>query len=343
MSGDAQPAASSPAAAPPPVTPSDVLASASPEAVIEWRKTGDVATLRKSIEPSSDAPPADSSSAAPVTPAPDAVAVPSTAPKGETPSDPPVDKRSWDIRGPELLKERGQARAEATREKARADALQRQLDALSAPPRSDATPAAPSAAPADDDPEPNPEDAAKYPDGVYDRKFIKDQAAWEARSVHRAERAKEQERRTAAQRDAEEQRINQSWAERVESARAKLPDFDEKAFGPTEIVRDSLIDRWILESDLGAEVLYHLQTTPGEVRRIAALPVMKQLRELAVLETKLSTPPAVKTETDAPPPPRTLGNRPAPSGDPVERALAAKDVGAYIDAANKRDLASRRR
>lgn len=337
MPEDVQAVASSATPAPTVAPPnlSDALASASPEAVTKWRETGDVTGLLPKEPKAPETPIADPSPA----PKPDAVADPSSANKV---TDKRPDPRAEENRVPVLLSERAAAREEARKHQERADRLERELAALRTPP-ADVTPADSSPAPATD-PEPNPDDAAKYPDGVYDRKFMKDQAAWEARDVLRRERASDAERRQTAQREAHEREINASWAKRVEAAQTKFPDFRAKALeAPTEITAGSPIDLWILDSPLGAEVLYTLQTTPGEVRRIAALAPMQQLRELVAIEAKLSTPPEVKTVSDAPPPPRTLGDKATTPADPIRAAVASGDVDAYIREANKRDLAARRR
>lgn len=328
---DAPPAASSAA----PLDPSTALAEASPAAYDQWRKTGEL-PRPEATEPLS--PPADSTPAAPVEQAPDATAAPS-AEKKDT-GKPRTDARAEENRVPVLLADRAKERERAEKAEARAAQLERELSALRHPAIPDAKPAVSSPAPADD-PEPDPENVEKYPDGLYDRKFLKDQAAWEARSVVRAERTAALE---AAKQQREEARVREqsrSWTERVNAAKAKYPDFEAKAFGPSPIEAGSPIDVWIMESPQGADLLYHLHSNPDEVRRIAALPAVHQVRELVKLETQLEPAPA-KTITDAPAVPRTLGDRTAGAADPVARALANKDPGAYIDAMNKQELAARR-
>lgn len=314
---DAQPAAPSAA----PLDPTTALANASPEAYATWQKTGELPVEVK------DESPAEIDTAKP------AEQATSTDVRAKAASEPAV-KDKTEQRFQQLLKERAQ-------ERERADRLERELAALKTPaPPVDAQPAASSPATADD-PEPNPDDLTKYPDGAYDRKYFKDQAAWEARQVLKAER--ETAAKTAQQQKAEATAREKAkqWSERVTAAQAKYPDFDAKAFGPTEIEAGSPIDVWVMESEQGAELLYHLQTHPEEIRRIAALPAVHQVRELARLEDKLVPAPA-KTITDAPAPPRTLGDRTTANADAVTRALANKDPGAYIDEMNRRELAARR-
>lgn len=319
---DAPPAESSPA----PLDPSTALANASPEAYAEWQKTGTLPVPEKA-DPAPSSP-ADS------TPAPPGQAT-STDVRPKAASEPAAkDKTAQRIQ--ELLKER------AT-ERERADRLERELQALRTTPipPADAKSADSSSASASD-PEPDPDDLAKYPDGAYDRKYMRDQAAWVARDVLRTEQAKAAETVKQQAAEARQREKSREWADRVLAAQAKYPDFDAKAFAPTEIVQGSPIDVWIMESPQGAELLYHLQSHPEDIRRIGALPAVHQVRELVLLETKLQPAPA-KTITDAPAPPRTLGDRTAGSADAAARAVASGDVGTYIDEMNRRELAATRR
>jgi hypothetical protein len=316
---DAQPAASSAA----PLDPSTALAEASPEAYATWQKTGELPIAEKTDPPS---PPAEIDAAKP---AEQAVSTDTSAPAASEPA--PKDKTEQ--RFQQLL-------ADRARERERADRLERELAALKQPARHDA-PAASSPAPADD-PEPDPENLEKYPDGLYDRKYFKDQAAWEARSLLRTEREKAAQAARQQQQEDRARERARSWAERVTAARAKDPEYDAKAFvGPADWLDGSPIDVWIMDSPQGAELLPYLRSHPEEARRIDALPAVQQVRELAKLELQLEPPPA-KTITDAPAPPRTLGDRTAGTADPVARALQAKDPGAYIDAMNRLELAARR-
>lgn len=318
---DAQPDASSAS----PLDPTTALAQASPEAYATWQKTGELPKPTGELIDTSK--PAEIDAAKPAEQA--------TSTDARTPAaSEPAKKDKTEQRFQELLKERA-------KERERADRLERELAALKTPtPPVDATPAVSSAAPATD-PEPNPDDLTKYPDGAYDRKYFKDQAAWEARQVIKAERETAAQAAKQQRTDATAREKARAWADRVTAAQAKYQDFDAKAFGPTEIEAGSPIDVWVMESEQGAELLYHLQSHPEEVRRIAALPAVHQVRELARLEDKLVPAPA-KTITDAPAPPRTLGDRTTAHADAVARAIANKDSGSYIDEMNRRELAARR-
>jgi hypothetical protein len=332
MADDPQ-AGSSPA---PTATPVQLLENASAAQVDKWRLSGKVEDL--GAPPATDppqTPPADSSSATPDQPA---------APTGASsqPDSEPGEKdkgKGLKARKAELdaeiaeLEARLKRRAELRRQEAEPE------------PSKPAAKAAQSPAAASDDPEPDPSDATKYPDGQYDRAFMRDQARWIVREEKRAWDAKAAEEAKTQRLEQSEVEVSRAFAQRVESAKAKHPDFAEKVlYAPTEIVKDSPMDRWVLEAEDGAEVLYYLQTTPGETRRIASLPIIQQLRELARIGLSLSdAAPAVplKTKSGAPAPAATLGDRPSAPSDDVARALAQHDEAAYIAAANAREMAAR--
>lgn len=228
--------------------------------------------------------------------------------------------------------------------KAEARALELEARSQQTPTQPPAThPAASSPAPADD-PEPNPDDPATYPDGHFDRKYLKDQARWEARQELRAERDRLADTDRQQRQHAEAERVHERFRERVEAARKDYADFDQVALSArTPIPKGSLIEGWVFEHPHGPRVLYHLHQHPAEVSRIAALPLFEQAEQLVLLGQHLAPgSTAVLPSTTAPPPPQTLPTRPS-SSDPVERALAADDTGAYIREMNKRELAARRR
>lgn len=289
---------------------------------MKWRETGDVTALSADLTPAAVADPA------PATPvkAASTDASPEAAP--ETADS--IYKAKTETRFQELLASNAE--------------LKKQLAALTPPapaaPVSDVKPAVSSpalAAVAADDPEPNPEDAAKYPNGEFDRKYVRDTAAWEARAVLRAERAAYAAEVTQRQQQAHAKQLEDTWGARMTATKSKHADFDELALDKL-IPAGSPMDRWALENEGIEEALYFLSTHPAEVARIVAMPVTQQMRALFSLEetTKI---PAAKIVSDAPEPQATLGRRPAVAGDPIDRALRAKDVGAYIAAANARDAA----
>ena len=96
------------------------------------------------------------------------------------------------------------------------------------------------------------------------------------------------------QRDAEEagrkakeaqEKVLQSWNEKIAKAKADLPDFDRMVQSSTIVVGDEIRDS-ILESDVGPQLLYFLASDDDFAKRLTEMPVVKALREIGKLEAK---------------------------------------------------------
>lgn len=334
---DARPAPSSSAPAsaadPAPETPIDLDALSATD-LQTWRMTG------KGPD-STQAPPADPPPATAVQDQPVSTETP-PAPAAAAASEPAAPAKGAEARIPELLADRARERERAERAERRLAELER---ARTQPPAPGARPAA--SPPAAGDPvRPDPE---AFPYGTADPGYIEavtDYKVAVALQQVESTRAAEQ----AQQRLREEGRaLATAFEQKAAKVREAHPDFDDVALkAPSEIPPGSPTDLWILEDAAGAEILYHLQqpANAAERRRILALPAREQLVELVRLGDRLTAPPPAPRSTQAPPPGPTLPSR-GSTPDPVERALAAgtddASTGAYIEAANRRDMARLKR
>lgn len=170
-------------------------------------------------------------------------------------------------------KERDDARAESARYKA-------ELEALKAPKVQTAAPVVASATP-----EPDPTDATKYPDGHFDRQYLKDQARWEARQEIAAEREKER----AAQQQSEAQRHQQQrtadWTAKLAKARVEVPDFDSRVKADTPL--DPQIHPYLMAQDDGPLLLLYLSEHPDVAQRLVTLHPIAQIGELGKISARL--------------------------------------------------------
>ncbi|CAB5212721.1 hypothetical protein UFOVP192_48 [uncultured Caudovirales phage] len=116
----------------------------------------------------------------------------------------------------------------------------------------------------------------------------------EALAEWSAENALKQRDEQEAQRKAQEaqERLTKAWAERIEKAKADLPDFDRWVQSSNIVVSNEIRDA-ILESDVGPQILYHLATNEDEASALTDMPTAKALRQLGKLEARLE----VKVET----------------------------------------------
>jgi len=101
----------------------------------------------------------------------------------------------------------------------------------------------------------------------------------------------ERDRQVAQQKEQEaQQKIIQSWAQKVQEAKAELPDFDDLVASSDVVVNNAVRDA-ILESDVGPKILYHLAENNDLAKKIASLSPNAALREIGKLEAKFEAKP----------------------------------------------------
>ena len=104
----------------------------------------------------------------------------------------------------------------------------------------------------------------------------------------------ERDRQVAQAREQEaQQKIIQSWAQKVQEAKAELPDFDDLVASSDVVVNNAVRDA-ILESDVGPRILYHLAENNDLAKKIAGLSPNAALREIGRLEAKFEVKPDTK-------------------------------------------------
>ena len=189
--------------------------------------------------------------------------------EGERKQNPKLEKRFS-----EITKQREEARQEAQRERqARVD-LEQRLAALEQQRQ-------PQAINVDQEPQPSQfSDAFEYAKALAE--FSTERAL--AERDRQVAQAKEQEA---------QQKIIQSWAQKVQEAKAELPDFDDLVASSDVVVNNAVRDA-ILESDVGPKILYHLAENNDLAKKIASLSPNAALREIGKLEAKFEAKPETK-------------------------------------------------
>jgi superfamily I DNA and/or RNA helicase len=130
----------------------------------------------------------------------------------------------------------------------------------------------------------------------------------------------ERDRQVAQQREQEaQQKIIQSWAQKVQEAKAELPDFDDLVASSDVVVNNAVRDA-ILESDVGPKILYHLAENNDLAKKIAGLSPNAALREIGKLEAKFEVNPETKQTT-----PVVRSKAPAPI-QPIRGGQGKADV-----------------
>lgn len=178
----------------------------------------------------------------------------------------------------EITKQREEARREAQQERERREALEQRLAAL----EKQATPQ-----PVRDvDAEPQP---SQFQDAFEYAKALAEYSTEKALA--------ERDRRDAEEKiAAERQKVIETWASKVQSAKASMPDFDEVVASSDVVVNDDIRDA-ILESDVGPQVLYHLAENEDLAKKIAGMSPKAALREIGKLEERFAAKPTAKQET----------------------------------------------
>lgn len=198
----------------------------------------------------------------------------------------------------EITKQREEARAEARREREAREALEARIKALEQP--------KPTVVEEDQEPQPSQfQDAFEYAKALAE--YTADKRIAEMKKQEAEERAAQ-----------ERQKVIESWASKVQSAKANLPDFDEVVASSDVVVNDDVRDA-ILESDVGPQVLYHLAENDELAKKISGMSTKAALREIGKLEERLSAKPEVKTD------PVVKSRAPAPI-NPIRGGSAPLDL-----------------
>ena len=106
------------------------------------------------------------------------------------------------------------------------------------------------------------------------------------------------EQREELRRQAE---VVEQYREREEVARGKYDDFDQVAYNPQLRITQTMAQT-IQQSDMGADVAYHLGTNPKEAERISKLSPFLQAKEIGKIEAQIASNPTVKKTSSAPAP-----------------------------------------
>lgn len=174
-------------------------------------------------------------------------------------------------------------------------------------------------------------------------------ARYEAAQLLQQERETAEQQRLAATTAEANRAIEESWNSRVEAAKSKHADFAEVAFSK-DVPISPTMDGFVLDSDVGPEILYYLGQHVDEAKGIAAMPPYKAARALVKIESAIGDAAPAQPKT-TPVQPITKAARPATDlratqaapVDEMKAAIEADDYTRYEQLANERDIARRKR
>jgi hypothetical protein len=166
----------------------------------------------------------------------------------------------------DITKKRNEALAEASRERAEREKLEARLkeyEQKTAPAKVDV------------DAEPKPE---QFTDAF---EYAKALAEFSTEKALQNRDKQEAEKKVAAEREL----THKAWADRVNAAKADLPDFEDMVTSSEVAVSNDVRDA-IMESDVGPQVLYHLAENPEFAEKLSKMSTITALREIGKLEAR---------------------------------------------------------
>lgn len=174
--------------------------------------------------------------------------------------------------------------ADAAAERARADYLQRELDEL----KGSKSGQGPAAGEGGSDPdEPKPEDFKTV--GEYTRALTKYEVAKAAKAAGEQGARQSAEDRAKAAAEA----TTQAFVQRQEEFKQATPDY-EQVLEDSELDMPNIGMQYLVESEMGPQLAYHLAKNPDVVNRLASLSPSRVIAELGKLEARLEDAAKVK-------------------------------------------------
>jgi hypothetical protein len=105
----------------------------------------------------------------------------------------------------------------------------------------------------------------------------------------------------------EAEKRSESFIEKAEKASERYADFQQVVGNPSLRINEAMAE-YISDSDMGADVAYHLGKNPSQAAQIAQLSPIRAAKELARLESELAARPKAKP-SQAPEPITPVGTR----------------------------------
>jgi hypothetical protein len=141
------------------------------------------------------------------------------------------------------------------------------------------------------------------------------------------------------------QELEKGWKAKVDAAIEAHDDFKDvvtKEFND-KILPGTVLDGWLIDSDHGAEIMYHYAKNPDELTALLEKPPFAQTRILTKLEDKLASPEKKETApapqvTKAPKPASEVGGRGTAPEDAAAAAAKDGNYRAYKAEQDRRDL-----
>ena len=132
--------------------------------------------------------------------------------------------------------------------------------------------------------------------------YVEAVAAWKADEIIQQTFAKREKETAEAKARDEQEKVVATYQEREDSAREKYDDFDQVAY-QTPYACTPAMAQTIQFSENGPDLAYFLGKNPTEAARIAALPPILAIKELGMIEAKITSAATPETRVSKAPEP----------------------------------------
>jgi hypothetical protein len=141
--------------------------------------------------------------------------------------------------------------------------------------------------------------------------YLEAKAEWIAEKRVEAKLTEREQKQEQRKLEGERETVVKSWQQKVDAAVTKYADYGDALESVDHIEIPEQLQVAIMESDLGADLAYHLAKNPSELERITSLKPHAALMALGKIEDKLSQAPAEvkKPVSKAPAPIKPLGGK----------------------------------
>lgn len=139
------------------------------------------------------------------------------------------------------------------------------------------------------------------------RESFRDEQAFSTAQLEYLAERKAEEKLREREKVQQAERQQEAFLEKAEKATERYPDFQTVVSNPALHINDAMVE-YISESDVGADIAYHLGKNPLKASAIAQMTPIKAARELARIESELASKPKA-TPSKAPEPINPVGSR----------------------------------
>jgi len=344
---------------------SEVLSSLTTEQYRHWESTGELPTETPAEAPLAESSPADQTEQAKPAESTEPPAAGAQPRKGK---DAESRKAQLAAEVKAALAQREQVRRELAEEQAALNAIREQRrSGVAAPQQPQAASPTATPQPPSGDREPQLADFENGQHADPYTAYLRALGRWEARQEFAQQERQRIEREQARAAEAETQQRFSKFQQQMDAASTADPEFlatlspDVLALRPFSALKPNeqpgpmnALAEEVVSSDIAPQVLRHFSDHPAELQRFGRMTPRQLLVEFGRLEARLSVSqpaapaapaqgtPAPKLPS-APPPPTTLGHKPATAAmDEAADALRRGDFAAYERATNARETAAHR-